>query len=118
MKKAAEAYAKGELLCESIPEIKVAMQRIIKNLKSVRGAIMKEIVVISGKGGTGKTSITAAFAMLAGKNVVIADCDVDAADMHLLLEPYFAHSEDFLFRLQGKDRSITLHEMRKMQTGV
>ncbi|MBC8383421.1 MAG: ATP-binding protein [Candidatus Cloacimonetes bacterium] len=56
---------------------------------------MKEIVVISGKGGTGKTSITAAFAMLAGKNAVIADCDVDAADMHLLLQPDFARSEDF-----------------------
>ncbi|OPX27237.1 MAG: (4Fe-4S)-binding protein [Candidatus Cloacimonas sp. 4484_140] len=56
---------------------------------------MKEIVVISGKGGTGKTSITAAFAMIAGKNAVIADCDVDAADMHLLLKPDFAKSEDF-----------------------
>ena len=56
---------------------------------------MKEIVVISGKGGTGKTSITAAFAMLAGMNAIIADCDVDAADMHLLLQPDFAQSEDF-----------------------
>ncbi|HEX38120.1 MAG TPA: 4Fe-4S dicluster domain-containing protein [Candidatus Cloacimonetes bacterium] len=56
---------------------------------------MKEIVIISGKGGTGKTSITAAFAMLAGNNAVIADCDVDAADMHLLLEPDFSHAEDF-----------------------
>jgi len=56
---------------------------------------MKEIVIISGKGGTGKTSITAAFAMLAGKKAVIADCDVDAADMHLLLQPDFAQSEDF-----------------------
>ena len=56
---------------------------------------MKEIVVISGKGGTGKTSITASFAVLAGKNVVIADCDVDAADMHILLQPENAKSEDF-----------------------
>lgn len=56
---------------------------------------MKEIVIISGKGGTGKTSITAAFAMLVGRNAVIADCDVDAADMHLLLQPDFARSEDF-----------------------
>ena len=44
---------------------------------------MKEIVVISGKGGTGKTSLTASFAFLEGKNVVVADCDVDTADMHL-----------------------------------
>ncbi len=56
---------------------------------------MKEIVVISGKGGTGKTSISASFAWLGRKDVVIADCDVDAADMHLLLKPDFAVSEDF-----------------------
>jgi MinD superfamily P-loop ATPase len=56
---------------------------------------MKEIVVISGKGGTGKTSITASFAYLGGKDVVVADCDVDAADMHLLMQPDFAKSEDF-----------------------
>lgn len=56
---------------------------------------MKEVVVISGKGGTGKTSITASFAVLAGSDVVVADCDVDAADMHLLLEPDFANTNDF-----------------------
>jgi MinD superfamily P-loop ATPase len=47
---------------------------------------MKEFVVISGKGGTGKTSLTASFAALA-PNAVLADCDVDAADLHLLLHP-------------------------------
>ena len=47
---------------------------------------MKELVVISGKGGTGKTSIVASFAALA-KNIVLADCDVDAADLHLILDP-------------------------------
>ena len=56
---------------------------------------MKEIVVISGKGGTGKTSVTASFAVLGGEDVVVADCDVDAADMHLLMQPDFAQSEDF-----------------------
>lgn len=56
---------------------------------------MKEIVVISGKGGTGKTSITAALASLAQQSCVVVDCDVDAADMHLLLQPDFAHKEDF-----------------------
>lgn len=56
---------------------------------------MKEIVVISGKGGTGKTSLTASFAYLGGKDVVVADCDVDAADMHLLLKPDFADEDDF-----------------------
>ncbi len=46
----------------------------------------KELVVISGKGGTGKTSLVASFCAL-NKNMAIADCDVDAADMHLLLNP-------------------------------
>ncbi|MBF0198210.1 MAG: ATP-binding protein [Planctomycetes bacterium] len=55
---------------------------------------MKEIVVISGKGGTGKTSVTASFAALA-KNIVMADCDVDAADLHLILKPEKSHSNDF-----------------------
>ena len=55
---------------------------------------MKEIVVISGKGGTGKTSIVAAFAALAGKKV-LADCDVDAADLHLVLNPRIKNREDF-----------------------
>ena len=47
---------------------------------------MKEVVVISGKGGTGKTTLTASMAAL-WKDKVIADCDVDAADLHLLLQP-------------------------------
>lgn len=47
---------------------------------------MKELTVVSGKGGTGKTSITAALATLAD-DAVICDCDVDAANLHLLLEP-------------------------------
>ncbi|OGE83073.1 MAG: (4Fe-4S)-binding protein [Candidatus Delongbacteria bacterium GWF2_40_14] len=56
---------------------------------------MKEIVVISGKGGTGKTSVTASFAYLSSANTVLADCDVDASDMHLLLKPELISSEDF-----------------------
>lgn len=56
---------------------------------------MKEIVVISGKGGTGKTSLTASFAMMGATDVVLADCDVDAADMHLLMQPNLESSEDF-----------------------
>jgi MinD superfamily P-loop ATPase len=55
---------------------------------------MKELVVISGKGGTGKTSIVASFAALA-KNAVLADCDVDAADLHLLLDPDIKQTHDF-----------------------
>ena len=55
---------------------------------------MKEIVVISGKGGTGKTSVLASFAALA-KQAVLADCDVDAADLHLVLSPEIKRREAF-----------------------
>jgi len=55
---------------------------------------MKQIVVISGKGGTGKTVITAAFAALA-RNAGFADCDVDAADLHLLLMPEIKERYEF-----------------------
>jgi MinD superfamily P-loop ATPase len=55
---------------------------------------MKELVVLSGKGGTGKTTIVASFAALAS-NKVLVDCDVDAADLHLLLQPTVNRSEEF-----------------------
>ncbi len=55
---------------------------------------MKELAVISGKGGTGKTTITAAFAALA-QNKIIVDCDVDAADLHLILDPEIQYRENF-----------------------
>ncbi|MBN1849424.1 MAG: P-loop NTPase [Deltaproteobacteria bacterium] len=55
---------------------------------------MKELVVISGKGGTGKTSILAAFASLA-KNKVLCDADVDAADLHLITDPSIKERHDF-----------------------
>lgn len=55
---------------------------------------MKEIIILSGKGGSGKTSIAACFALLADK-CTIADCDVDAADMHLLLNTRFDEQTDF-----------------------
>jgi MinD superfamily P-loop ATPase len=56
---------------------------------------MREIVIISGKGGTGKTSLTAAFAALA-KNSVLCDADVDAADLHLLMQPEVRQRTDFM----------------------
>lgn len=55
---------------------------------------MRELVVISGKGGTGKTSIAASLAVLAGR-CVVADCDVDAADLHLVLLPRIQEHHDF-----------------------
>jgi MinD superfamily P-loop ATPase len=55
---------------------------------------MKELVILSGKGGTGKTSVTASFAALA-KNAVFADADVDAADLHLVLNPAIQSRHEF-----------------------
>ena len=56
---------------------------------------MKQLTVISGKGGTGKTSLTAAFANLSFPHAVFADCDVDAADLHLLLHPNIESEKKF-----------------------
>jgi len=55
---------------------------------------MKELVIISGKGGTGKTTVLGAFAALAGGSV-LADCDVDAPDLYLLLHPEITAQEEF-----------------------
>ncbi len=55
---------------------------------------MKQIVVVSGKGGTGKTTVLASFAALA-ENKVLADCDVDAANLYLLLHPVQETEEEF-----------------------
>jgi MinD superfamily P-loop ATPase len=63
---------------------------------------MKQLTVISGKGGTGKTILTASFAVLAKKKVM-ADCDVDAADLHLLLHPDIRETHKFE---EGKKAAI------------
>ncbi len=55
---------------------------------------MKEITVLSGKGGTGKTTVTASLGVLA-KNVVLTDCDVDAPDLHMLLKPEILETQEF-----------------------
>ena len=64
---------------------------------------MKEIVVISGKGGTGKTTITAAIAQHLGSDCIVADCDVDAADMHLVFSPKHIEKRKFF---SGKEAII------------
>jgi len=57
---------------------------------------MKQVAVISGKGGTGKTSLVASLAALAKGRAVIADCDVDAPDLHLILRPEIKEKREFL----------------------
>jgi MinD superfamily P-loop ATPase len=56
---------------------------------------MKEVVLISGKGGTGKTSLAGAFASLSG-GAVLADCDVDTPNLAIILEPFLLQRQDFL----------------------
>lgn len=58
---------------------------------------MKQIAVVSGKGGTGKTSFVAAFANLSG-SLVVADCDVDAANLYLVLKPTSERAKPETFR--------------------
>jgi MinD superfamily P-loop ATPase len=55
---------------------------------------IKQLAIVSGKGGTGKTTIAAAFGSLA-TNKVMVDCDVDAADLHLLLRPRVLKQEKY-----------------------
>ncbi|RPJ51117.1 MAG: (4Fe-4S)-binding protein [Acidobacteria bacterium] len=55
---------------------------------------MQQLAVISGKGGTGKTSVVASFAALTGETVLV-DCDVDAADLHLVLSPTLLERHEF-----------------------
>ncbi|MFO7627447.1 MAG: ATP-binding protein [Candidatus Fermentibacteraceae bacterium] len=67
---------------------------------------MRELVVISGKGGTGKTSVAASLAVLADRPV-IADCDVDAADLHLVFQPVVREQNEFYSGHQAVIRSNT-----------
>ena len=65
---------------------------------------MKQVLILSGKGGTGKTTAAGAFARLAAP-CVTADCDVDAADLHIILSPEPAEHKNFY---GGKKASIDL----------
>ena len=55
----------------------------------------KELCVLSGKGGTGKTSLVGALAALV-PNKILVDCDVDAPDLHLLLAPEIKSREEYM----------------------
>ncbi len=67
-------------------------------------AKLKELAVISGKGGAGKTTLTAAFASLAGAKAMVADCDVDAPDLHLIFRPNIVKKKNFFgLKLAVKD---------------
>ncbi|MDI6906889.1 MAG: ATP-binding protein [Thermoanaerobacterales bacterium] len=68
-------------------------RRMQEELSAGRGPV-REVVVVSGKGGTGKTSIVASFAAMA-ETPLLVDCDVDAADLHLVLNPVVQESGGF-----------------------
>lgn len=114
-RKIAECYSEGNLVLEYLPEYQSVFEEIAQKILKIaqekrsvkkrpsktidsqqslehekesqtKKSRTKELVVLSGKGGTGKTSLAACFCALE-KNIAIADCDVDAADLHLILQP-------------------------------
>jgi len=119
------SYSKGEILIDKFKELEQKFNTIYKNLSSLKPIMkeikdtayklsnlkeinylkktkinninkrIKEIVVISGKGGTGKTTFTAALSKII-KNKVLCDCDVDAANLHILLKPKIYNAYDFI----------------------
>jgi MinD superfamily P-loop ATPase len=92
----AEAYARGRVVAalgRSTPRCSPGCATGCA--ACTRRPPMREIVVLSGKGGTGKTSLTAAFAHLC-RDKVLCDLDVDAPDLHILLDPRPVRREDFV----------------------
>jgi MinD superfamily P-loop ATPase len=122
-RKYAEGYSRGEILALDHPELRDNLLDIYDRIVAIMGtevppappleelalgsgsdadgpatgsaAGYKEITVISGKGGTGKTTVVASFASLAGRSV-LADNDVDAADLHLLIRPRVREVHPFI----------------------
>ena len=114
----AEAYSGGAILAERFPELRENLLAIYDNLQTACPPVpadkafdepagdppplktgtagrYREITVISGKGGTGKTTLVGSLAQLAGEKVLV-DNDVDAADLHLLLAPRVREAHDFI----------------------
>ena len=117
----AETYSKGGLIAEEHPDLQELLKGIFQNIKEMEGTkappepiikpivvedqpkhllekgtatAFQEVVIISGKGGTGKTTVTASLIQLADQTVM-TDNDVDAADLHLLLQPATYQSTPF-----------------------
>ncbi len=118
----AECYSRGGLLVDEFPEVTESLLDILRGAERLSSqsvppapdeALLAELTpteagtteterhgdyvectVISGKGGTGKTTVTAALAALSDDKIM-ADCDVDAADLHLLLKPEVKDVSDF-----------------------
>ncbi len=124
----AQTYSRGDILVDHHEELRERILRIYNDICALRGSSVppvpqleqfvltepkttyasapksrgdfKEITIISGKGGTGKTTITSCFAQLA-QNLVLADNDVDAADLHLLFSPAVEKTHPFVGGLKA-----------------
>ena len=121
-RKYAETYSSGKILVDWHDELNANLLQIYESLCALKGGPIaaipemesigadaehprafdtgnatdyREVTIISGKGGTGKTTVTASFAVLAGDQV-LADNDVDAADLHLLLTPRVHEAHRFV----------------------
>lgn len=118
----AESYSRGEVLINQHPELEEHFKGIVDRLENKQSRVptfkvvehtsfpaeiissksedllmnvpYQEVVVISGKGGTGKTTVSAALADLLG-DIVVSDCDVDASNLHLLLKPKLISTTSF-----------------------
>ena len=125
----AETYSEGGILVEKFPELRENLLSIYDHLATATppepaeegfelvpgepapfaagtAEAYKEITVISGKGGTGKTTVVASLAQLA-ENQILADNDVDAADLHLLLAPTVREGHDFVGGTKAEIDSAT-----------
>ncbi|MBT3377852.1 MAG: P-loop NTPase [Lentisphaerae bacterium] len=118
----AAVYSTGGMLAKAFPKLKQNLLTIFERTSELQGTASppvpaeesfpvaipsdtllppgnapdyKEVTVISGKGGTGKTTVVASLAELA-RNKVLADNDVDAADLHLLLTPQTIEAQEFI----------------------
>ena len=101
----AKAYSQGQLVVEAVPELQPVFDQLLQQLASLmsRASPIYELVVLSGKGGTGKTSVTASLAALTEKPA-LADCDVDASNLPLVLDPRPRRREGFTGGLSARIR--------------
>jgi MinD superfamily P-loop ATPase len=124
----AETYSGGGILVTVHEELRENLLNIYDNISALKGTVApaepeeemilsssepvvsaatgdaddyKEITIISGKGGTGKTTVVSSFAMLA-ENKILTDNDVDAADLHLLINPSVTEAHEFI----GSNKSV------------
>ena len=124
----AETYSGGGILVAEHEELREQLLDIYENISALKGTVAppepveemiqstsepivsnavgdaddyKEVTIISGKGGTGKTTVVSSFAMLA-KDKILTDNDVDAADLHLLINPLVSEAHEFI----GSNKSI------------